>query len=61
MTKDMSGPLSDKPDGTTPQHAQVNNTCLPAGQLHNKTPIFISGATETRTFLFGCGLLAQAV
>jgi hypothetical protein len=51
MSDDMSGPLSDKPDGTTPQHAQVNNTCLPAGQRTNKTPIFISGATDTRTFL----------
>ena len=28
MSGDMSGPLSDKPDGTTP-HAQLTNTCLP--------------------------------
>jgi hypothetical protein len=65
MSNDMSGPLSVKPDGTTPQHAQVNNTCLPSGQRPNKTPIFISGATDTRTFLswlrFSCpgGLTAQ--
>jgi hypothetical protein len=29
----------------------VTNTCLPAGQRPKKTPIFISGATETPTFL----------
>jgi hypothetical protein len=52
MSNDMSGPLSDKPEGTTPQHAQVTKPCLPAGQRPNKTPIFISGATDTRTFLF---------
>jgi hypothetical protein len=46
----MSGSLTDKPDGTTP-NAQVTNTCLPAGQLSNKTPIFISGASDTRAFL----------
>jgi hypothetical protein len=51
MSNDMSGPLSDKPDGTTPQHAQVTNTCLPAGQRPNKKPTFVSGATDTRTFL----------
>jgi hypothetical protein len=51
MSNDMSGPVSDMPDGTTPQHAQVTNTCLPAGQRPNKTPIFISGATDTHTFL----------
>jgi len=31
MSSNMSGPLSDKPDGTTIS-AQVNNTCLPAGE-----------------------------
>ena len=50
MYCDMSGQLSDKPDGTTP-NAQVNNTCLSAGVSHNKTPIFISGARDTRAFL----------
>jgi hypothetical protein len=49
MSNDMSGPLSDKPDGTT-QHAQVANTCLPAGQRPNKAPIFITGVSEARTF-----------
>ena len=46
----MSGPLSDKPDGTTP-NAQVTNTCLSAGERPNKIPIFISGARDTRAFL----------
>jgi hypothetical protein len=46
----MSGPLSGKADGTTP-HAQVTYTRLPAGELPNKTPIFITGASDTRTFL----------
>jgi hypothetical protein len=49
VSEDMSGPLSDKPDGTTP-HAQVTNTCLPGGQRTNKTPIFISVASDTRAF-----------
>jgi hypothetical protein len=45
----MSGRLSGKPDGTTP-HAQVANTCLPAGEALNKMPIFITGARDTRSF-----------
>jgi hypothetical protein len=50
MSDDMSGPLSGKPDGTTP-HAEVANTCLLAGQPPNKTPIFISGVGDVRSFL----------
>jgi hypothetical protein len=50
MSEDMSGPLSEKPDGTTP-NAQVTNTCLPAGKGPKKTPIFISGASDIRGFL----------
>jgi hypothetical protein len=50
MSTDMSGPLSDKPDDTTP-HAQVANTCVPAGQRPNKTPIFITGVSDVRSFL----------
>ena len=46
----MSGPLSDMPDGTT-SNAQVANTCLPAGERTNKTPIFISGVSDDRSFL----------
>jgi hypothetical protein len=40
MSSDMSGPLSGMPVGTT-RNAQVTNTCLPAGERPNKTPIFI--------------------
>jgi hypothetical protein len=51
MPEDMFGPLSDKPNDTTPK-AQVTNTSLPAEQRPNKTPVFISGASNT------CGFLA---
>jgi hypothetical protein len=50
MSSEMSRPLSDKPDGTTP-NAQVNNTCLPAEARPNKTSIFISGTSDNRSFL----------
>ena len=50
MSSDMSGLLSDMPDGPT-INAQVANTCLPAGERPNKTPIFISGVRDTRAFL----------
>ena len=40
MSSDMSGPLTDKPDGTT-QNAQVANTCLSAGERPSKTPILM--------------------
>ena len=50
MSSDMSGALNDKLDSTT-QHAQVNNTCLRAGEIPNKTPIFIAGVSDARTFL----------
>ena len=64
MSQDMSGPLSGTPDGTT-DSAHVANACIPAGQRPNKTPIFISGVRDTRSFL-AClratcpgGLMAQ--
>ena len=50
MSSDISKHLSDKPNGTT-KHAQVANTCLPAGERHKKKPIFITGVSDTRTFL----------
>ena len=50
MSQDMSGPLSGTPAGTT-DHAHVANTSAPAGQRPNKTPIFISGVSDTRGFL----------
>jgi hypothetical protein len=42
--------MSVMPDGTTIR-AQVANTCLPAGERPNKTPIFISCVRGTRAFL----------
>jgi len=50
ISGDMSGPLSDMPDGTTAS-AQVTNTCIAAGECPNRTPIFISGIGDTRAFL----------
>jgi len=50
MSNDMCGPLSKMPDGAI-LNAQVTNTCLPAGERPNKSPIFISGVRDTRAFL----------
>ena len=50
MSSDMSGPLNERPDGTTP-NVQVTNTFLPAGECPNKTLIFISGFRDGRTSL----------
>ena len=46
----MSGPLCDKPDGTT-THAQVINASFPAENRPHNTPIFISGVRDIRSFL----------
>ena len=48
MSSDMSGPLSGMPAGAT-TNAQVANER--AGERANKTPIFITGVTDTRAFL----------
>ena len=64
MSQDMSGSLSGTPDGTT-NHAHVANACIPAGQRPKRNPIFISGVSDTRSFLAwlraSChgGLMAQ--
>jgi hypothetical protein len=64
MSTDMFGTLSDMPHGTIP-HAQVTNTCLPAGQRSNKTPIFNTDVSDARKFLtwlranIPAGLMAQ--
>ena len=44
MSPDLSGPLSDTPDGTT-DHAHVANAFFPAGQRPKRKPIFIAGVT----------------
>jgi len=60
----MSGHLSVMPDGST-SNAQLAKACLPAGERPNKTPIFISGFSDTRSLLAwlraSCpgGLMAQ--
>ena len=64
MSSDTSGPLSGTPDGTT-ANAHVANACPPAGERPNKTPIFISGISDTCSFMAwfraSCpdGLMAQ--
>jgi hypothetical protein len=46
----MFGILCDMPDGTT-LRAHVVDTCAPAGQRPNKTPIFITGVNDISEFL----------
>jgi hypothetical protein len=60
MSSDMSASRSDKPDGTIP-HAQVADTCLPAGQRPNKTAFFITGVSDALLSWPGSGRLALAV
>jgi hypothetical protein len=47
MSQDMSGPLSGTPVGTTSAPAAP----IPPGQRRNRTPVFITGVTDTRGFL----------
>ena len=60
----MFGPLSGTLLGST-NNTHVANACIPAGQRPNKTPIFISGVSDTRAFLawlrasYPGGLVAQ--
>jgi hypothetical protein len=60
MSSDMSGPLSDKPDGTTP-NAQVTNTSLSAGEHPNKTPFLFQVHVTPVPSWSGCGRPALAV
>ena len=48
---DMSGPLCGMPDGTTPNAQVVINTVTPTAERQNKTPIYVTGVTDTRGFL----------
>jgi hypothetical protein len=54
MFSDMSESLSDKPDGTTP-HAQVNNTCLPAGQVQKGGKFLLEMLVTTNLSWSRCG------
>jgi hypothetical protein len=56
--EDMSELLCDMPDGTT-STAHMINTCAPAGQRPNKTPIFIKVSTMPAPFWLGAGVLPQ--
>ena len=47
MSKDMSGPLSGTPIGTTSAPAAP----VPAGEQRNRTPVFITVVTDIRGFL----------
>jgi len=60
MSSDMSGPLSNKPDGTTP-NTQVTNTCLSAGERPNKTPFLFQVHVTPVSSWPGCGGPALAV
>ena len=60
MSSDMSGPLSGKPDGTTP-NVQVANTCLSAGERPNKTPFLFQVHVTPVSSWPGCGGPALAV
>ena len=59
MSSDMSGPLSDTPDGATP-NAQVANACLPAGERPNKPPILFQVFVTPVPSWPGCGHPALA-
>jgi hypothetical protein len=50
MSSDMTGPLSDKPNGIT-NHTQITNACFAAGELPNKTHIFILVICDIVSFL----------
>ena len=48
---DVPGPLCGMPDGAT-THAQVaTSSAAPIGERQNKTPIYVTGVTDTRGFL----------
>ena len=50
MSNEKYSPLNGKPACTT-HHAHVANVCLPTGHCPYKTPIFISGFSDARSFL----------
>jgi hypothetical protein len=50
MSSDISGHLSDKPDGKTAAAKVTNDSLLP-GQITTQTPTFISGSSDKGTFL----------
>jgi len=49
--EDMSGSLCGMPVGTTVSAEVATNSAATAGERQNKTPIYVSGVTDTRGFL----------
>jgi hypothetical protein len=47
---DVSGPMGGKPTSTTPSSAQVEKV-VPPGERRNKTPVYVSGVKNPRSFL----------
>jgi hypothetical protein len=64
---DMSGHLCGMPDGTTTYTQVATNSAVLAAERSNKTPIYVSGVTDTRGFVAWlrascqCGLSAQII
>jgi hypothetical protein len=48
---DMSGPLCGMPDGASTNAQLATNSAAPIGERQNKTPIYVTGVTDTRGFL----------
>jgi len=48
---DMSGPLCGMPDGATINAQVATSSAAPIGERNNKTPIYVTGVTDTRGFL----------
>jgi hypothetical protein len=47
---DVSGPMGGTPTSTTPSSAQVEKV-VPPGERRNKTPVYVSGVKNHRSFL----------
>jgi hypothetical protein len=48
---DMSRPLCGMPDGATTNAQVATSSVAPTGEQQNKTPIYVTGMTDTRGFL----------
>ena len=57
--EDMSGPLGGMPAGKTPNAQVANTNVVPAGERLNKTPIYVSGVTDTRGVLIRLRVVSQ--
>jgi hypothetical protein len=50
IPSEVSGPMSGPPAETTTPSSQVDKA-VPPGERRNKTPVYVSGVTDTRKFL----------